>query len=324
MPPKQPSSPRTLAARRQFEVGHAATFPAAFPRMLADFSSFVRTFQPSDFAQMLADGRQVEQLWSIGETFRSIPVGNLETLPEVFEVLFPGRSHQGFWTPPELFLIRYTTFAQLLQTLLPGVPATLSAEHFCQFMVYTTLPLVTFRRKVETLWRHGEFTLQSSDVFWGQQVLNFSFSARSAFLLYIFGFSFLERSGVTFPQLLPGFVTLGFRLSLERWAYFLNHHIMWNRKYIDFFLAIRDASITFRASEPTDAATLCSCVVLSHHAATSAMVSGMNSLFDSPTAQYFRLYHLPIHQHFWQAVMNLRDWDFIPRAVLQCTLRARL
>ena len=159
-----------MAARRQFEVGHAATFPAAFPRMLADFSSFVRTFQPSDFAQILADGRQVEQLWKIGETFRSIPVGNLETLPEVFEVLFPGRSHPGFWTPPELFLIRYTTFAQLLQTLLPGVPATLSAEHFCQFMVYTALPLVTFRRKVETLWRHGEFTLQSSDVFWRLQL----------------------------------------------------------------------------------------------------------------------------------------------------------
>ena len=173
MPPKQD----------QFEIRSRGTFPAVFPRLAGDFTSFNRLFNPDDFVAILSSGRQREQLWRPGTTFEQIPPGDAHTLPMLFQELFPGRNDFGSWTPPELTFIQATTFVQVFRTLMPNVPPVLDPATFCNFMVWTTMPLVTFERKMDTLFRAGTFTLASADIFWGERTLNFSFSPRSAYLL---------------------------------------------------------------------------------------------------------------------------------------------
>ena len=80
---------------------------------------------------------------------------------------------------------------------------------------------------------HGQaFVLQ------GNGLLNFSFSPRSALLMLIFGLSIRRQQG------LPDFVrtamitTLGMRLSWRRWNELLQNANVWNRRYVDFFVAM--------------------------------------------------------------------------------------
>ena len=314
MPPKQDL----------FEIRSRGTFPAVFPRLAGDFTSFNRLFNPDDFVAILSSGRQREQLWRPGTTFEQIPPGDAHTLPMLFQELFPGRNDFGSWTPPELTFIQATTFVQVFRTLMPNVPPVLDPATFCNFMVWTTMPLVTFERKMDTLFRAGTFTLASADIFWGERTLNFSFSPRSAYLLYTFGFSIMERSGLTFPQLLPGIVTVGFRLTATRWQNFLDTGKCWNRRYIDYFVALQNTSITFSAQDDADKCTLQSMVVLHHRMQQYTLVQALNQLFDHPQGPFSRLFHVPIHNTFWNVVMRVQQWDFIPRQVLQGTLRARL
>eukprot|EP00439_Symbiodinium_sp_Y106_P036481 s1312_g4.t1 len=130
MPPKQD----------QFEIRSRGTFPAVFPRLAGDFTSFNRLFNPDDFVAILSSGRQREQLWRPGTTFEQIPPGDAHTLPMLFQELFPGRNDFGSWMPPELTFIQATTFVQVFRTLMPNVPPVLDPATFCNFMADMNTP----------------------------------------------------------------------------------------------------------------------------------------------------------------------------------------
>ena len=124
--------------------------------------------------------------------------------------------------------------------------------------------------------------------------LNFSFSPRSAYLMLIFGLSIMQMQGRPNFTIGPTLVTLGFRLSLERWNQLLSRCNLWNRRYLDYFLAMTE---TLVLSREQDMATLQSMVLLSHPVDAYFAVDYFNRLYQQERPSFYRLFHLPV-PHF--------------------------
>ena len=73
---------------------------------------------------------------------------------------------------------------------------TLSPATFAIFYLCATLPLVMFNQKMQALLSGQALSFTGADTFWGDSHFNFSFSPRSALLLFSFGLSIQLRSNV--------------------------------------------------------------------------------------------------------------------------------
>ena len=109
-----------------------------------------------------------------------------------------------------------------------------------------------------------------------------------------------------FPQGLPDFVhtamvtTLGMRLSWRRWNELLQNANVWNRRYVDFFVAMAG---TLTLSHQQDAGTLqlmhpIGTLQLMHPIAPYVGVDYFNTLLQNPNSGFYRLFHIPIPAHF--------------------------
>ena len=142
---------------------------------------------------------------------------------------------------------------------LPGVPRTLNADEMRTFMVWVSFPSELLVPRLQNTLHGQAFVLQGSDCTWGSNGFLFSFSPRSALLMLLFGLSIRRRQG------LPDFVhtamvtTLGMRLSWGRWKELLQNANVWNRRYVDFFVAMAG---TLTLSRQQDAGALQSMVTL--------------------------------------------------------------
>ena len=137
---------------------------------------------------------------------------------------------------------------------LSGVPRTLNADEMCTFMVWVSFPSELLVPRLQSTLHGKAFVLQGSDCTWGSNgFLNFSFSRCSALLMLLVGLSIRRQQG------LPDFVhtamvtTLGMRLSWRRWNELLQNANVWNRRYVDFFVAMAG---TLALSHQQDAGTL--------------------------------------------------------------------
>eukprot|EP00439_Symbiodinium_sp_Y106_P020945 s7479_g2.t1 len=79
---------------------------------------------------------------------------------------------------------------------------------------------------------------------------------------------------------------------------------MLDRRYIDYFVALQNTSITFSAQDDADKCTLQSMAVLHHRMQQYTLVQALNQLFDHPQGHFSRLFHVPIHNTFWNVVMR--------------------
>ncbi|CAE7534509.1 unnamed protein product [Symbiodinium sp. CCMP2592] len=269
-------------------------------RPQANFSTYVATFYPTDFVQMLADGRQVEQLWRPGTLHpMHFPPGEQLTLEGILQTLFPGREHPGLYTPPEQIYLAATTFQWLFTAMLMSVPATLPPNIFANFMLYVTLPLAMFQQKMQTLMGGGALHFSGADAFWGDDLhLNFSFSPRSAVLLFAFGLSIKKMACTTFQ--VGQLVTLGsgrpnnFGCS---WCPLTpsGTGVIW---------------ITFSLCREKDPLLW-----------TTFLKKAAACFRESP---WWRLFHLPVNRQLWDATTQSQTWDFIPRELWQAMARPRL
>ena len=89
--------------------------------------------------------------------------------------------------------------------------------------------------------------------------------------------------------------TLGMRLSWRRWNELLANANVWNRRYVDFFVAM-DGTLVLSHLE--DAGTLQSMVTLVHPIAPYSGVDYFNALLQNPNSGFYRLFHIPIPAHF--------------------------
>ena len=96
---------------------------------------------------------------------------------------------------------------------------------------------------------------------------------------------------------------------------------VWNRRYVDFFVAMAG---TLTLSHQQDAGTLQSMVTLVHPIAPYVGVDYFNILLPNPNSGFYRLFHIPIPAHFWSTALNTPWWDQVPREVLQHFARPRL
>ena len=105
--------------------------------------------------------------------------------------------------------------------------------------------------------------------------------------MLIFGLSIRRQQG------LPDFVrtamitTLGMRLSWRRWNELLQNANVWNRRYVDFFVAMAG---TLALSHQEDAGTLQSMVTLVHPSAPYVGVDYFNTLLQNPNSGFYRLF----------------------------------
>ena len=126
-------------------------------------------------------------------------------------------------------------------------------------MVWVSFPSELLVPRLQNTLHGQAFVLQGSDCTWGSNGFLFSFSPRSALLMLLFGLSIRRRQG------LPDFVhtamvtTLGMRLSWGRWKELLQNANVWNRRYVDFFVAMAG---TLTLSRQQDAGALQSMVTL--------------------------------------------------------------
>eukprot|EP00439_Symbiodinium_sp_Y106_P054352 s2789_g7.t1 len=146
-----------------------------------------------------------------------------------------------------------------LGTFFGSVPRTLNADEMRTFMVWVSFPSELLVPRLQNTLHGQAFVLQGSDCTWGSNGFLFSFSPRSALLMLLFGLSIRRRQG------LPDFVhtamvtTLGMRLSWGRWKELLQNANVWNRRYVDFFVAMAG---TLTLSRQQDAGALQSMVTL--------------------------------------------------------------
>ena len=185
----------------------------------------------------------------------------------------------------------------------PLLPRILDANEMCTFMVWVTFPS-------ELLVARGS-----------NGYLNFSFSPRSALLMFFFGLSIRRQQGQPDLAHMSMATTLGFRLSWRRWGELLAASSVWNRRYVDYFVAL---SGTLQLAHQVDAATLQSMVTLVHPVAPYMGVDAMNDLLSRPNGNFYRLCHLPIPAHAWGTVLSSPWWDSVPRELLQHFARPRL
>ena len=187
----------------------------------------------------------------------------LSRLPLLAATLYPGREHPAVYTAAELWVISHTMFHFLFKYLLPGVPRTLG-DDMATFMIWVTFPGTLLVPKLLQVLRGGLFELRGDECVWlSNQVLNFSFSPRSALLMFTFGLSIRLQQGLSNPPLGRTLMTIGLRLSWSRWNTLLNASRIWNRRYLDYFIGMMPTT-TFVLHPSTDAATLSGMIVLSH------------------------------------------------------------
>ena len=210
----------------------------------------------------------------------------------------------------------------LFRQLLPGVPRTLG-DDMATFMLWITFPSTLLVPKLLQVLRGGLFELRGDECPWlSNQVLNFSFSPRSALLLFTFGLSIRRQQGLSNPAYGRMLTTIGFRLSWARWNTFLSSSRIWNRRYLDYFIGLMPPA-TFQLHPSVDAATLSGMVVLLHPVEPEFLVNALNSTFEHSRG-FYRLFHLPVPAHAYEALTNTYWWDEIPRELLQHYARPRL
>ena len=295
------------------------------------FSMYNAQYEPATFADLLRT-RQCEQLWIPGQLWPGIPTwetlqvlpGSLQlsTLPALAATLYPGREHLGVYTAVELWIIQNTMLHFVFRQLLPGVPRTLG-DDMATFMLWITFPSTLLVPKLLQVLRGGVFELKGEECAWlSDQVLNFSFSPRSALLLFTFGLSIRRQRGLSNPAYGKMLTTLGFRLSWAKWDTFLSSSRIWNRRYLDYFVGLMPPT-TCQLHPAVDAATLSGMVVLLHPVEPEFLVNALNNTFDN-SRTFYRLFHLPVPAHAYEALTNTFWWDEIPRELLQRYARPRL
>ena len=127
----------------------------------------------------------------------------LSSLPALAATLYPGREHPGVYTAAELWIISNTMFHFLFRYALPGVPRTLG-DDMATFMIWVTFPSTLLVPKLLQVLRGGLFELRGDECIWlSDQVLNFSFSPRSALLMFTFGLSIRLQQGLSNPLVRP-------------------------------------------------------------------------------------------------------------------------
>ena len=279
------------------------------------FSHYNRWYNDEDFVGMLRGGFQSEQI-TLWDLFARLP------LPFYLHKLFPAVG-PTFYTNLEMALL--TT----VQFIVFNVPASLPPpELFANFMVYMTLPEKLFARIFAPVIsgpmegrNFGPITLRIQDAPWFGDFLNLCFTPRSAFLMFTFSLSFMQRNGQTFPQIaMDRPITLGFRPCFEFMQDFGRSAdiAMWNRWHFDYFL--RAKAFTFGTLELR---TLCA---LLYPQSCYFAVDKLNELFESP-GSFVRWMHMPIRQDFVPVIESQVDSAYVAPALLRALatpLRARL
>ena len=328
MPPKNFQPPKTLPFQ-----GHD-TYQWSEQ---ANFSTYAAAFEPRTFQALLFQ-RQREQLWlpQQQQLWPGIPDFpdatlmpqrlmelSLQHLPVLASTLYPGREHPALWTNFELQVVARTYFAFVVRQLMPNVPRTLNVQSMCTFMLWVTYPLVTLVPRFADIFSGQPFQLCGSDCVWGSNnTLNFSFSPRSALLMFIFGLSIRHQAGhPNFTHLGHTLVTLGFRLRWEKWNELLAASNLWNRRYLDYFVGMTG---TVYLHPVLDKATIQSMVTLTHPLDPYFAVDVLNRTFSRDQPDFYRLYHIPVPTFAWQALQWNMTWDFVPRELFQHFARPRL
>ena len=299
--------------------------------MQPTFSMYNAQYEPATFADLLRT-RQCEQLWIPGQLWPGVPMwetlqvlpGSLQlsALPALAATLYPGREHLGVYTAAELWIIQQTMFHFLFRQLLPGVPALWEMTWQLLCCGSPSRALCWYQSFLQVL-RGGLFELRGDECPWlSNQVLNFSFSPRSALLLFTFGLSIRRQQGLSNPAYGRMLTTIGFRLSWAKWNTFLSSSRIWNRRYLDYFVGLMPPA-TFQLHPSVDAATLSGMVVLLHPVEPEFLVNALNSTFEHSRG-FYRLFHLPVPAHAYEALTNTFWWDEIPRELLQHYARPRL
>ena len=198
------------------------------------FSMYNAQYEPATFAELIRT-RQCEQLWIPGqlwpgiqtwETLQVLPGPQpLSALPAIAATLYPGREHFGIYTAVELWVIQNTLFHFLFRQLLPGVPRTLG-DDMATFMLWITFPSSLIVPKLLQALRGELFEIRGHECAWlSDQVLNFSFSPRSALDVHVRTFN---KSSTWTSE--PGLWRHGFDFghqaymaALEHFAQFQSH-----------------------------------------------------------------------------------------------------
>ena len=199
---------------------------------------------------------------------------------------------------------------------------TLSPVTFANFYLYATLPAAMFKQKMQVLLSGQSLSFSGADAFWGDSHFNFSFSPRSALLLFSFGLSIQLRGNIR-HQSVGRLCTFGFRPSLSYFLHLVSHFAVWNERYLDFFHGDPIAgSADFALSDARVAGNV------AKRGGTFApdqrrWVLHWNGL-DRADSPWCRLVHLPVHRQLYQPITNSMVWDQVPRELWQSMARARL
>ena len=282
------------------------------------FSHFNRWYNDVDFVELLRGGFQSEQI-TFWDLFARMPHGFY------IEKLFP---HVGptFYTQLEIALLAAVQF--MVFTIPDGVPRP---ELYANFMVYMTLPEKLFIRIFAPLVcgpvegrgtrNYEPITLRIQDAPWFGDFLNLCFSPRSAFLMFTFSLSFMQRNGHTFPQVAEDRpITFGFRPCFEFMQDFGRSAdiAMWNRWHFDYFL--RAKAFTFGTLE------LWTLFTVLYPQSCYFAVDKLNELFEG-SGNFVRWMHMPIRQDFVPLIDSQAESTYVAPALLRALatpLRARL
>ena len=282
------------------------------------FSHFNRWYNDLDFVELLRGGFQSEQI-TFWDLFARMPHGFY------IEKLFP---HVGptFYTQLEIALLAAVQF--MVFTIPDGVPRP---ELYANFMVYMTLPEKLFIRIFAPVVsgpvegrgtrNYAPITLRIQDAPWFGDFLNLCFSPRSAFLMFTFSLSFMQRNGHTFPQVAEDRpITFGFRPCFEFMQDFGRSAdiAMWNRWHFDYFL--RAKAFTFGTLE------LWTLFTVLYPQSCYFAVDKLNELFEG-SGNFVRWMHMPIRQDFVPLIDSQAESTYVAPALLRALatpLRARL
>ena len=183
-----------------------------------------------------------------------------------------------------------------------------------------------FNLKLRSLLSGQALNFSGGDAFWGDSHFNFSFTPRSALLLFSFGLSIQLRNGVRHPAV-GTLLTSDFRPTLEYFSQLVSQYEVWNRRYLDYFMAIPATgrvTLTFQTADHR--AMLESAIVLLLPANDDGhfICNGLNTLLDRAESPWWRLSHLPVPRRLYEQVTQGAVWDQIPRQLWQGMARARL
>ena len=165
-----------------------------------------------------------------------------------------------------------------------------------------------------------------ADAFWGDSHFNFSFTPRSVCYFLYLGLSIQLRSNIRHHAVGP-LLTFGFRPTLEYFSHSVSQYALWNRRYLDYFVAIPttgQVTLTFQTADHR--AMLQSAIALLHPANHEDYFCchGLNALLDRAESSWWRLFHLPVPRQLYEQVTQGAVWAQIPRQLWQGMARARL